>query len=142
MSAVSEMPRGEARRDAQEADLVVVNHHLLLADLAMKEQGFVEFLPGAEAIIIDEAHQIPDLAAQFFGVALGSKEIERLLDEVRAATIPLHQPELQRLVDNVLTAVRVLRADAPSKEGRHEMSVVMPEISAAIDGLAGLLATR
>ena len=129
----------KARRDAQEADLVVVNHHLLLADLAMKEQGFVEFLPGAEAIIIDEAHQIPDLAAQFFGVTLGSREIERLLDEVRTATICLHQPALQRLVDKVLTAVRVLRADAPSKEGRHEMSVVMPEISAAIDGLADAL---
>ena len=62
----------KARRAAQEADLVVVNHHLLLADLAMKEEGFVEFLPGAEAIIIDEAHQLPDLAVQFFGVSLGS----------------------------------------------------------------------
>jgi ATP-dependent DNA helicase DinG len=129
----------QARRAAQEADLVVVNHYLLLADLAMKEQGFVEFLPGAEAIIIDEAHQIPDLAAQFFGVTLGSREIERLLDEVRAATISMHQPELQRRIDKVLTAVRVLRADAPSKEGRHEMSVVMPDISNAIDGLADAL---
>jgi ATP-dependent DNA helicase DinG len=94
----------------------VVNHYLLLADLAMKEEGFVEFLPGAEAIIIDEAHQIPDLAAQFFGVVLGSREIERLVDEVRAATISMHQPELQRRVDKVLTAIRVLRADAPSTD--------------------------
>lgn len=129
----------QARRAAQEADLVVVNHYLLLADLAMKEQGFVEFLPGAEAIIIDEAHQIPDLAAQFFGVVLGSREIERLVDEVRAATISMHQPELQRRIDKVLTAVRVLRADAPSREGRHEMSTVMPDISNAIDGLADAL---
>ena len=60
---------------------MVVNHHLLLADLAMKEEGFVEFLPGAEAIIIEKAHQIPDLAAQFFGVGLGSREIERTRDE-------------------------------------------------------------
>jgi ATP-dependent DNA helicase DinG len=68
----------KARRAAQESDLVVVNHHLLLADLAMKEEGFIEFLPGAEAIILDEAHQIPDLAAQFFGISLGSRELERL----------------------------------------------------------------
>jgi ATP-dependent DNA helicase DinG len=129
----------QARRAAQEADLVVVNHYLLLADLAMKEQGFVEFLPGAEAIIIDEAHQIPDLAAQFFGVVLGSREIERLVDEVRVTTISMHQPELQRRIDKVLTAVRVLRADAPSREGRHEMSAVMPDISNAIDGLADAL---
>jgi ATP-dependent DNA helicase DinG len=59
----------KARRAAQESDLVVVNHHLLLADLAMKEEGFIEFLPGAEAIILDEAHQIPDLAAQFSNYA-------------------------------------------------------------------------
>ncbi len=124
-----------ARRAAQDADMVVVNHYLLLADLAMKEEGFVEFLPGAEAIIVDEAHQIPDLAAQFFGVALGTREIERLIDEVRAATISMHQPELQRRVDKVLTAIRVLRADAPSKEGRYEMSTVIQDVRAAFDGL-------
>ncbi|MDH3352500.1 MAG: ATP-dependent DNA helicase, partial [Gammaproteobacteria bacterium] len=83
----------QARRAAQEADLVVVNHHLLLADLAMKEEGFVEFLPDAEAIILDEAHQIPDLAVQFFGVALGSRELERLVDELRVQTMPFHQAE-------------------------------------------------
>ena len=95
----------KARRAAQDAELVVVNHHLLLADLAMKEEGFIEFLPDAEAIVIDEAHQIPELAAQFFGVALGSREIERLLDELRAATVTMNQPELQRRIDAVLTAV-------------------------------------
>ena len=78
----------KARKAAQEADLVVVNHHLLLADLAMKEEGFVEFLPNADAIILDEAHQVPDLAVQFFGVTLGSRELERLVDEARAATLP------------------------------------------------------
>ena len=56
-----------ARRRANEADLVVVNHHLLLADLALKEEGFGDILPSADAVILDEAHQLPDLAAQFFG---------------------------------------------------------------------------
>lgn len=129
----------KARRAAQEADMVVVNHYLLLADLAMKESGFVEFLPSAEAIIIDEAHQIPDLAAQFFGVVLGTREIERMLDELGAVTISLRQPALQRRIDKVLTAVRVLRADAPSKEGRHEMSAVLPDIRDAIEGLGDAL---
>jgi ATP-dependent DNA helicase DinG len=128
-----------ARRAAQDADMVVVNHYLLLADLAMKEEGFIEFLPGAEAIIIDEAHQIPDLAAQFFGVALGTREIERLINEVRAATISLHQSELQRRVDKVVTAIRVLRADAPSKDGRYEMSAVIDDIRAALNGLGDAL---
>jgi len=125
----------KARRAAQEADLVVVNHHLLLADLAMKEEGFVEFLPGAEAIILDEAHQIPDLAVQFFGVTLGSRELERLADEIRLATIPFQQPELQRRIDALQTAIRVLRAEAPRDEGRHQLAEVIAEIRGPLDGL-------
>jgi len=126
----------KARKAAQEADLVVVNHHLLLADLAMKEEGFVEFLPGAEAVIIDEAHQIPDLAVQFFGVSLGTRELERVLEDLRVATLPFSQPELNRRVDKLHTAVRSLRADAPRKEGRHELGEVMRDIRESLDNLA------
>ena len=126
----------KARKAAQEADLVVVNHHLLLADLAMKEEGFVEFLPGAEAVIIDEAHQIPDLAVQFFGVALGSRELERVLDDLHAATLPYAQAELNRRVDKLQTAVRSLRADAPRKEGRHELGEVIDDIRESLDTLS------
>ncbi len=126
----------KARKAAQEADLVVVNHHLLLADLAMKEEGFVEFLPGAEAIILDEAHQIPDLAVQFFGVHLGSRELERLVEEARAATLPFSQPELNRRIDALQTAIRELRAEAPRKEGRHELNEVMTELREPFDNLA------
>ncbi len=63
-----------ARREAQAADIVVVNHHLLLADLALKEEGFGELLPGTDAVILDEAHQVPDVAAQFFGLAVSSRQ--------------------------------------------------------------------
>lgn len=126
----------KARKAAQEADLVVVNHHLLLADLAMKEEGFVEFLPGAEAVIIDEAHQLPDLAVQFFGITLGTRELERVLDDLRVATLPFSQPELNRRVDKFQTAIRALRADAPRKEGRHELGEVIGDIRGALDGLA------
>jgi ATP-dependent DNA helicase DinG len=132
----------KARRAAQEADLVVVNHHLLLADLALKEEGFIEFLPGAEAVILDEAHQIPDLAAGFFGLSAGSREIERLLEEVRARTLSLRQPGLERSIDAAFTAVRALRAAAPAKEGRYELSSVsetmrepLADLAAALRGL-------
>ena len=127
----------KARRAAQEADLVVVNHYLLLADLAMKESGFVEFLPDAEAIILDEAHQIPDLAVQYFGVALGSRELERLVDEVRAATLPFGQPELIRRIDVLQTAIRVLRAEAPHDEGRHSLDEVLADLHAPLEALSG-----
>ena len=129
----------KARRLAQEADIVVVNHHLLLADLAFKEEGFVEFLPGAEAIILDEAHQVPDLAAQFFGTSLGSRELENLADELRAATLGLGQPEVQRRLDELVTAIRVVRAEAPRGEGRHETAEILENMAPAFARLTGAL---
>jgi len=67
-----------ARREAQAADIVVVNHHLLLADLAMKDEGFGELLPGTEAVVLDEAHQVPEIAAQFFGRTLSTRQLVAL----------------------------------------------------------------
>jgi ATP-dependent DNA helicase DinG len=73
-----------ARREAQAADVVVVNHHLLLADLALKEEGFGDLLPGADAVILDEAHQVPETAAQFFGVSAGSRQAVALARDIQA----------------------------------------------------------
>ena len=72
----------QARQRAQSADLVVVNHHLLLADLALKQEGFGEILPGAQAFGVDEAHQLPELAAQFFGEGLGARPLVELARDV------------------------------------------------------------
>jgi ATP-dependent DNA helicase DinG len=69
----------EARREAQAADIVVVNHHLLLADLVLKEEGFGELLPGADAIVIDEAHQLPEVAAQFLGYSVSTRQMSALV---------------------------------------------------------------
>jgi len=71
----------KARRAAQEADVVVVNHHLLFADLAIKQEGFGEILPGAHAFILDEAHQIPELAGQFFSVSLSARQLTELASD-------------------------------------------------------------
>ena len=128
-----------ARRRAQEADLVVVNHHLLLADLAMKESGFLEFLPDAEAVILDEAHQVPDLAVQFFGVSVGSRELQRVVDEVQVATMPFGESALQRRVDRLDTAIKALRLAAPGQEGRHELDDLMPGMRAAFDELGAAI---
>src|ERR1700679_446793 len=74
----------EARRNAQAADIVVVNHHLLLADLALKDEGFGDLLPGAEAVILDEAHQVPDIAAQFFGQSWSVRQVQVLMRDINA----------------------------------------------------------
>jgi len=68
----------KARREAQEADVVVVNHHLFFADLALKDEGFGELLPSANAVILDEAHQLPEIASTFFSEVLSSRQLLEL----------------------------------------------------------------
>lgn len=68
----------EARKRAQEADLVVINHHLLCADLALKEEGFGELLPSADCFILDEAHQLPEVASNFFGATVSGRQLQEL----------------------------------------------------------------
>lgn len=65
----------QARRKAMEADVVVVNHHLFCADMAVKKTGFGELIPEAELVIFDEAHQLPDIASQYFGQSLSSRQL-------------------------------------------------------------------
>ena len=74
----------EARRRAQEADLLVVNHHLMCADFALKEEGFGELLPAADCVIVDEAHQLPDIANQFFGASLSARQLQDLARDTEA----------------------------------------------------------
>ncbi len=73
-----------ARREAQDADVVVVNHHLLFADMAIKQSGFGEVLPGASVFIVDEAHQAPETASQFFSSSLSTRQIADLCSDLLA----------------------------------------------------------
>lgn len=71
----------KARRRALDADIVVVNHHLFFADLALREEGFGELLPTVDAVILDEAHLVPDIATQFFGTSLSTRQLSFLVDD-------------------------------------------------------------
>lgn len=81
-SAYSTCHLVEARRRAQEADLVVINHHLLCADFALKEGGFGELLPSADCFIIDEAHQLPEVAGNFFGSGISGRQLLDLCRDI------------------------------------------------------------
>lgn len=70
----------EARRRANEADLVITNHHLLLSDWLLKQDGFSSLLPEVEAFVLDEAHLIPDLAVQMFSESVSQSELQILLN--------------------------------------------------------------
>ena len=76
-----------ARKKAQAADVVVINHHLLLADMTLKNEGFAELLPEADAFVIDEAHQIYDVAARFFGNTVSSRQLISLARDTIAEQI-------------------------------------------------------
>ena len=80
----NECPLYRAREKASQADIVIVNHHLLLADLAQREDNIRSLLPDVTALVIDEAHQIPDIARHFFGQRLSSGQFAELLRDVRA----------------------------------------------------------
>lgn len=132
-----------ARKKAQESDIVVVNHHLLCADLALKEQGFGDLLPSANGFVIDEAHQLPDIAAQFFGRKLSSRQ---LLDLARDTVgEQLHEApdmrELRDLAQELETGVRHFRLAFAIEPGRNAWITVkdQPAIERELDRLAILL---
>ena len=135
----------EARRNAQAADIVVVNHHLLLADLALKDEGFGDLLPGAEAVILDEAHQVPDIAAQFFGQAWSVRQVQVLMRDITAelAAAAIRAPSLVEAVLAVEGHLEGLRFALQRGAGRHDWSDLpdafldaLPEIETALSELA------
>ena len=71
-----------ARQQASEADVVIINHALLMADMTLKEEGFADFLPQAELIIIDEAHQLKDFAERNFTESFSSGQFMEVLKEI------------------------------------------------------------
>ncbi len=101
----------EARRRAQEADIVVVNHHLLCADFAIKDDGFGELLPGADAFIIDEAHQLPDVASNFFGQSLSTRQLLDLARDTRTEYLREsgELPDMPVRLDRLAKTARDLR---------------------------------
>lgn len=77
----------KARQKAQKADVVIINHHLFFADLALKEEGLGELLPDADAFILDEAHQLPELASTFLATTVSSRQLKSLVSDVVAAQL-------------------------------------------------------
>ena len=74
----------KARREALAADIVVINHHLFFADMALKEQGFGDILSSADVFILDEAHQLSETATRFFGLSLTSRQLHNLCSDTRS----------------------------------------------------------
>src|SRR5213080_5248138 len=140
-----------ARREAFDADIVIVNHHLLLADLALKEDGFGDLLGSADAVILDEAHQIPDLATQFFGAHVSSRQLELLLRDLAlelskhaqlAGAAAVEAARVQRPLESLRAAdeaLRDLRSACAGAPGRRPWSPDGSVASRAVHALIGSL---
>ncbi|WP_428943214.1 ATP-dependent DNA helicase [Pantoea sp. FN060301] len=101
----------KARRKAMDADVVVVNHHLFLADMVVKESGFAELIPDADVMIFDEAHQVPDIASQYFGQQLSSKQLVDLAKDITIAyrTEVRDAQQLQKSADRLAQCAQDFR---------------------------------
>lgn len=136
----------KARKKAQAADLVVVNHHLFFADLALKDTGFGELLPQMDVIIFDEAHQLPDIASEYFGENVSSRLLLELCKDIETAckTELRDHPQLAKTADKVALLVKDWRLQfsaEPAKGNWREayqqpkMQTALNRVSEAIDML-------
>ena len=134
----------KARKQAQEADIVIVNHHLLCADWSIRETGFGELLPDAEVVVIDEAHQLADTASNFLGVTISGKQLVDLADDSLAEyfTDAKDMPDLRTACEDLQHEVKDLRLafGLELRRGDWQEIVDNPKISAALESLQKQLA--
>jgi ATP-dependent DNA helicase DinG len=129
-----------ARRNALAADVVVINHHLFFADVALRDEGVSELLPACNTVVFDEAHQLPETARLFFGETISSTQLVDLARDVRAELRAAGgaSPELERLAGRLDKAARDLRlvfGDTASRLA-WQQALRLPGFAEAIESLA------
>jgi ATP-dependent DNA helicase DinG len=129
----------KARKEALLADIVVVNHHLLFADMALKDDGLGELLPACNTVIIDEAHRAPDVATNFFGESVSMLQTIELARDCELETRSKAKEALDLLdastaVGMAARAVR-LGFDAAASKVQREDALTKREFTDALDAL-------
>jgi ATP-dependent DNA helicase DinG len=143
----------QARREAQQADIVVVNHHLFFADIMLRDTGMAELLPAANTIVFDEAHQLPETATLFFGETLSTAQLLELARDTVAEGLAHARDAvewvklgaaLERTAREVRLAFREdsLRISATQLGETHPLYGALDALDAALDTLARALAAQ
>lgn len=116
----------KARKEAQKADVVVVNHHLFFADVALKDTGIADLLPTANTVIFDEAHQLPNTATLFFGETISTSQVLELCRDVLAEGLSHARDgaEWAKLVVPLEKAARDLRLCFPPEQVKLSLSQI------------------
>lgn len=122
----------KARRQAQEADVVVINHALFMADLVLREEGVTDLLPGADTVIFDEAHQLPDTATRFLGTSVSTHQFQDLSKLVEAAGLAYareaaHWSDQAKRIEQAARELRLSCAALESIPGRRVTFEAFPQ---------------
>jgi len=139
-----------ARRKALEADVVVVNHHLFFADLALRDEGVTELLPACNTVIFDEAHQLPDTATLFFSESLSTAQLSGLARDVRLegaagakdyAPLPEAAQALSRFASELRLVFQPAGGRFPARDldGYPGFESALDAVMSGLDRLAGEL---
>jgi len=148
------------RQRAAEADVVVVNHHLLCADAAVRQSSYGEVIPECSHLVLDEAHQLEDVATQYFGISISNYRLDDLVRDsehlLKSAAMSDPRGEMQRAVSRVSDHARAFfgaTAMARRLRGRsgEERQRIGPEwfgdivndglaLGTALDGLEAVMA--
>jgi ATP-dependent DNA helicase DinG len=143
----------KARKEAQQADVVVVNHHLFFADVALKDTGVAELLPSANTVIFDEAHQLPDTATLFFGETVSTSHILELCRDVLAEGL-LHArdgadwPKVVAPVERAARDLRLAFSQDSVRLAAHQIAPSSPFFPALdllkkeLDGMMAILSEQ
>ncbi|HWK71358.1 MAG TPA: ATP-dependent DNA helicase [Burkholderiaceae bacterium] len=137
----------KARRQAQDADLVVVNHALFMADLALREEGITDLLPTVELVVFDEAHQLPDVATRFLGTSVSSHQLLDLARAAEAAGLAharesTNWSEAGKKIEHAARQLRLAAAPIEKMPGRKATFQAIPnpdEFDAALSELLDVL---
>ncbi|MBP6097140.1 MAG: ATP-dependent DNA helicase [Methyloversatilis sp.] len=142
-----------ARREAMEADVVVVNHHLFFADLMLRDEGVAELLPACNAVVFDEAHQLAETASLFFGESVSTSQMLELARDTRAEAVVSAKDfkQLPEAAERMAKTARELRLVFREENVRlsaaqiDERAAFAPALASVLDALrelAGLLETQ
>lgn len=144
----------QARREAQQADIVVVNHHLFFADIMLRDTGMAELLPNANTVIFDEAHQLPETATLFFGETLSTTQILELARDTVAEGLSHARDavewvklggDLERAARDLRLAFandQIVRMSLAQLGDDHPMFGALDALETALDALASALASQ
>lgn len=143
----------EARKRALEADVVVVNHHLFFADVVLRDEGAGELLPACHAVILDEAHQLPQTASLFFGESVSTSQLLELSRDTRAEALVAARdfallPDAAQALEKAARELRLHCGEMPGRSSAKDMArrphflVAVGEVARCLATLGELLASQ